>query len=49
MEENLLKQMAQKEGLTEQLKATDMMKWVRLMNNLKNSVQEIVLKQVIYA
>ena len=42
MEETLVRQMAQKEGLTEELKATDMMKWVRLMNNLRNSAQEVV-------
>ncbi|MCC8073395.1 MAG: TnpV protein [Clostridiales bacterium] len=49
MEQTLLKQMAKKEGLTEQMKATDMMNWVRLMNNLRNSVREIVISQVIYA
>ncbi|MFR8287959.1 MAG: TnpV protein [Coprococcus comes] len=32
MEETILSQMAQKEGVTEQMKAEDMMKWVRLMN-----------------
>ena len=32
LEETLVKQMAQKAGLTEQMKAEDMMKWVRLMN-----------------
>ena len=49
MEERLMKQMAAKEGLTEQMKAEDMMKWVRLTNNLKNRVQEMVLKEVIFA
>ena len=49
MEEMLLKQMSQTEGLTESLKATDMMAWVQRMNNLKNRVQEIVLAEVIYA
>ncbi|MGI6041259.1 MAG: TnpV protein [Candidatus Alectryocaccobium sp.] len=49
MEETLLKQMAKQEGLTEQLKATDMMKWVRLMNNLRSRVQEIVKAEVIFA
>ena len=29
-------------GLTEQMKADDMMNWVRLMNNIRNSAQEIV-------
>ena len=49
MEETLVRQMAQKEGLTEELKATDMMKWVRLMNNLRNSAQEVVKAEVIFA
>ncbi|WP_416069386.1 TnpV protein [Streptococcus suis] len=49
LEETLVKQMAQKTGLTEQMKAEDMMKWVRLMNNIRNSAQEIVKNQVIFA
>ena len=49
MEETLVRQMAQKEGLTEELKATDMMKWVRLMNNLRNSAQEVVKAEVVFA
>lgn len=49
LEETLVKQMAQKAGLTEQIKAEDMMKWVRLMNNIRNSAQEIVKNQVIFA
>ena len=49
MEETLVKQMAQKEGLTEQMKATDMMSWVRKMNNLRNAAQEIVKTEVVFA
>ena len=49
MEERLTKEMAAKEGLTESLKATDMMSWVRKMNNLKSRVQEIVMKELIFA
>ena len=49
LEKTLVKQMAQKAGLTEQMKAEDMMKWVRLMNNIRNSAQEIVKNQVIFA
>jgi hypothetical protein len=41
--------MAEREGLTESLKATDMMAWVRRMNNLRNSAQEIVMAEVIFA
>ena len=36
LEETLVKQMAEKAGLTEQMKATDMMGWVRKMNSIKN-------------
>ena len=49
LEENLVKQMAAKAGLTEQMKAEDMMKWVGLMNNIRNSAQEIVKEQIIFA
>ena len=49
MEETILSQMAQKEGVTEQMKAEDMMKWVRLMNALRSSAQEIVKAEVIFA
>ena len=48
LEETLIRQMAQQEGLTEQMKADDMMKWVRLMNNIRNSAQEIVKEQIIF-
>ncbi|MBQ6381142.1 MAG: TnpV protein, partial [Clostridia bacterium] len=44
----LMKQMAKKEGLTEALKAQNMMAWVQGMNNLKSRVQEIVLTEVVY-
>ena len=46
--EMLMKQMAEKQGVTEELKAQDQMKWVRLMNNIKASAEEIVLKNTIY-
>ena len=49
MEEMLVRQMADKQGVTERLKAEDMMAWVRKMNNLRNSAQEIVLAEVVYA
>jgi hypothetical protein len=49
MEETLVRQMAEREGVTERLKATDMMAWVRRMNNLRNAAQEIVLAEVIFA
>ena len=46
--EMLMKQMAEKKGVTEELKAQDQMEWVRLMNNIKASAEEIVLKNMIY-
>ncbi|MBR3149682.1 MAG: TnpV protein [Eubacterium sp.] len=48
MEEQLMTTMAAQEGLTEQMKASDMMTWVQRMNNLKQRVQEIVMNEVIY-
>ena len=48
MEEMLMTKMATQEGLTEELKAQDMMLWVSRMNNLKNRVQEIVTSEVIF-
>ena len=46
--ERLVKQMAMQEGVDEELKAKDMMKWIGLMNNFKQSAEEIVLKELIY-
>ena len=46
--EMLMKQMAEKKGVTEELKAQDQMKWVRLMNNIKASAEEIILKNMVY-
>ena len=43
MAEYLIKEMARKQGVTEQLKAEDMMKWVGLMNNIRACADEIVL------
>lgn len=44
--ESLMKQMTEKQGVTEQLKVQDQMKWVCLMNNIKDCAEEIVLKRV---
>ncbi len=44
----LVKQMAKAEGVTEQLKAIDQLKWIGLMNNIRNRVAEIVIKEIIY-
>lgn len=44
----LVKEYAEKEGVTEQLKAADPMVWVRQMNNIRNRATEIVNNEVIY-
>ena len=44
----LVKQLAEKEGITEALKATDQMEWVRQMNSVRNRAAEIVNKELIY-
>lgn len=44
----LVKQMAEREDITEQLKAENQMEWVRQMNNLRNRANEIVLHELIY-
>ena len=46
--EMLMKQMAEKKGVTEELKVRDQMKWVGLMNNIKVSAEEIILKNMVY-
>ena len=35
-------------GITEELKASDQMKWVGLMNNVRSAAEEIVLKEIIF-
>ena len=46
--EQTVKSFAEQEQVTEKLKATDMMLWVRKMNNIRNRATEIVNEQVIY-
>ena len=45
----LIRQMAEREGVSEQLKATDQMEWVWRMNGIKNRAEEIVNADLIYA
>ena len=47
--ETLMEQMTEKQGVTEELKAQDQMERVRLMNNIKASAEEIVLKNMVCA
>ena len=44
----LVKQLAKKEGVTEQLKAGNQVLWVRRMNNIRNSAEEIVNNELIF-
>lgn len=45
----LVKDLAEKENITEELKSTDMMLWVRNMNNIRNRATEIVNAELVYA
>ena len=47
--ENIVSAMAKQEKVTEVLKATDQMEWVRRMNNIRNRAEEIVLTELVYA
>ena len=44
----IVKQTAEIEGVTEQLKAADQMEWIRCMNSIKSRAREFVLKELIY-
>ncbi len=41
--------MAEQEGVTEQLKATDQVAWVQKMNSIKHRAEEIILSEYVYA
>ena len=45
----LIKQMAEKEGITEQLKAENQMEWVGKMNNIRQRTEEIINTELIYS
>ncbi len=44
----LVKDLAEKENVTEELKSTDMMLWVQKMNNIRNRAMEIVNTEIIF-
>ena len=46
--DKLVKQLARQEGITEQLKAADLIEWVRCMNNIQNRAREIVNVELIF-
>lgn len=45
----LVKETAEREGMTEQLKADNPMQWIGKMNNIRNSVTETIYSEIIYA
>ena len=46
--EQVVKAMAAQEGVTEELKARDQMEWVRRMNAIRDSAEEVILRELIY-
>lgn len=49
MADYLIKEMAARQGVTEKLKSEDMMRWIRLMNNIQACVDKIVLNDIVYS
>ena len=49
LEQRLISQLAQQEGVTEWLKAERQMEWVARMNSIRHRADEIVLNELIYA
>ena len=47
--DSLMRALAQEAGATEQLKATDQLAWVGLMNNLKAQAEELILTELVYS
>lgn len=46
--ESLIKELAEKDNINEELKQNNQMLWVSKMNNIKNIAEEIILKEYIY-
>ena len=46
--EEIIKSLKEQSNLTEEMKNTDQLYWVGMMNNFKNQAEEIVLKELIY-
>ena len=44
----LVRQMMERQGITEESKARDQMEWVRAVNGIRNMAEEIVLKELVY-
>ena len=48
MEQKLIKELTEKENITEELKSSNQMIWIGKMNSIKNIAEEIILKEYIY-
>lgn len=48
MLELLVRQMAQAQGITEQMKAEDQMAWIGAMNNIRSAADEVVMQEVVF-
>ena len=48
MVQKLIKELTEKENITEKLKSSNQMLWIGKMNNIKNIAEEIILKEYIY-
>ena len=46
---SLTVELAKSQGIDEHLKATDQMRWVQMMNNVRNSAEEIIMRELILA
>ena len=49
MMERLTSQMAKRQGVTENLKSSNQMLWVQMMNNIRQSAEEVVMKELVYS
>ena len=49
MMDRLVRQMAKKEGVTEQLKSDDLLCWLQKMNSIRSRAEEVVLHDLIYS
>ena len=48
MEQSIVKAMAEQDGTNEELKRTNQLEWIGLMNNYRQAAEEIILKELIY-
>ena len=46
--DNMMNQMMEAEGVTEELKGKDQMEWLRRVNNIRNRVDEVILNELVY-